>query len=247
MPTPAPAASRFSFGRFLLWVGLIVVALAALYFAVVLNWSYSSGERAGWVQKFSKKGWLCKTWEGEIVLVSMPGAIPEKFEFTVYDDEVADQINRVMGQRVALHYEQRVGLPTSCFGDTRYFVTRVVRVEEAPLTPGGAPPLPNGGFAPTSPPASAPTPVPTPAPDAVDPATSAPGTSAPGTSAPGTAPVSPPALPSAAPNSSGELPASVPGLPASGSGVPATPPAPAPASPAPSSATGPATGPATTR
>ena len=136
---PDPAASRFSFGRFLLTVVLISLAVAALYFAVVLNWSYSSGERAGWVQKFSKKGWLCKTWEGEIALVSMPGAIPEKFVFTVTDDEVAAQINRHMGHRVSLHYEQKVGLPTSCFGETRYFVTRVVRVEDGTGGPGQAP------------------------------------------------------------------------------------------------------------
>jgi hypothetical protein len=139
----APAArSGFSFGKFLLYLLLIVLALGALYFAVVLNWSYSSGERAGWVQKFSNKGWLCKTWEGEIALVSMPGAIPEKFHFTVTDDAVAEQINKQMGRRVALHYEQKVGLPTSCFGETRYFVTRVSPVEELPAPPGVVVPAP---------------------------------------------------------------------------------------------------------
>ena len=115
---------------------LILVALVAAYFAVVLNWSYSSGERAGWVQKFSHKGWVCKTWEGELALVSMPGAPMEKFLFTVTDDAVAEQINRQMGQRVALHYEQRVGLPTSCFGETRYFVSQVTPVDDISLSPG---------------------------------------------------------------------------------------------------------------
>jgi hypothetical protein len=195
MATPAKASS-FSFGKFLLSLLLVALALGALYFAVVLNWSYSSGERAGWVQKFSKKGWLCKTWEGEIALVSMPGAIPEKFVFTVTDEAVADQINRVMGQRVALHYEQKVGLPTTCFGETRYYVTRVVRVEE--VVPGGA--SPNGPTMPAAPP---PNPPPAPAPSTA-PATSAapaapaapasvPGLPSTGTLAPSAAPVAPPA------------------------------------------------------
>ena len=159
---PTSPLSR-SAGRVLPWMLVGLVALVAAYFAVVLNWSYSVGERAGWVQKFSKKGWLCKTWEGEISLISMPGAAPEKFEFTVTDDAVADQINRQMGQRVALHYEQRVGLPTSCFGDTRYFVTSVVRVAEVPLglgitvpSPTVPMPVPGAPVAPASPAGTAP-------------------------------------------------------------------------------------------
>ncbi|HYR26314.1 MAG TPA: hypothetical protein VEQ09_10825 [Aquabacterium sp.] len=115
---------------------LVVIGLVVAWFAVFLHWSYSSGERAGWVQKLSYKGWLCKTWEGEQALVTQPGAVAEKFYFTVHDEAVADVINQNMGKRVALHYEEKVGLPTSCFGDTRYFVTRVVPVEEITLTPG---------------------------------------------------------------------------------------------------------------
>jgi hypothetical protein len=201
MATPAKT-SGFSFGKFVLSLLLIGLAIAALYFAVVLNWSYSSGERAGWVQKFSKKGWLCKTWEGEIALVSMPGAIPEKFEFTVTDEVVAEQINRVMGQRVALHYEQKVGLPTTCFGETRHYVTRVVRVDEAGQ--GGAS-TPNGPTMPAAPPPNPPA-LPAPAtPSAPAPASSAP---TPGPGAPTPAP---------------EAPAAVPGLPSSGSLPPAAP------------------------
>lgn len=116
---------------------LVLVALVAGYFAIVLNWSYSSGERAGWVQKFSHKGWVCKTWEGEQALVSLPGSSTvEKFVFTVHDDATAQAINKVMGRRVNLHYEEKVGLPTSCFGETRYFVTGVTLVDEISLTPG---------------------------------------------------------------------------------------------------------------
>jgi hypothetical protein len=121
-------------------VGILILVVG--YFWVVLSWNYSTGERAGWVQKFSKKGWLCKTWEGEMAMVSMPGAIPEKFYFTVWDDAVADNLNKVMGKRVALHYEEKVGLPTSCFGETRHYVTRVTEVEEIPLGPGIVVPTP---------------------------------------------------------------------------------------------------------
>ena len=125
-------------------VGIVVgaVILVAAYFWMVLNWNYSTGERAGWVQKLSKKGWFCKTWEGEMAMVSMPGAVPEKFYFTVWEDGVADDINKVMGKRVSLHYEEKVGLPTSCFGETRHYVTRVTGVDEIPLAPGVVVPTP---------------------------------------------------------------------------------------------------------
>ena len=124
---------------------LALVAVALLipgYFWLVLTWSYSTGERAGWVQKLSKKGWVCKTWEGELAMISMPGASPEKFYFTVRDDAVAQRVNQVMGKRVTLHYEEKVGLPTSCFGETRHFVTRVTVVDEMQLVPGVTVPTP---------------------------------------------------------------------------------------------------------
>ena len=125
-----------------------MVMLVVGYFWVALSWNYSTGERAGWVQKLSKKGWLCKTWEGELAMVSMPGAAPEKFYFTVRDDAVAGELNKVMGQRVSLHYEEKVGLPTSCFGETRHYVTRVTAVDELPLAPGVAVPTPGTAPAP---------------------------------------------------------------------------------------------------
>ena len=153
-----------------LLLALVAVAvLVALYFAAALSWNYASGDRAGWVQKLSKKGWLCKTWEGEMAMVSMPGATPEKFPFTVRDDGVAADINRLMGHRVTLHYEQKVGLPTSCFGETRHFVVGVTEVEEVPLAPGIK--VPNltheAASAPTTAPAPAPAPASAPAPTVV--------------------------------------------------------------------------------
>jgi hypothetical protein len=124
---------------------LIVATLVAGWFWFALQWSYSSGERAGWVQKLSHKGWLCKTWEGELALVSLPGSTVEKFYFTVRDDAVAQQIMKAMGRRVSLHYEEKVGLPTSCFGETRHFVTKVELTPDIPLAPGVT--LPGGGAA----------------------------------------------------------------------------------------------------
>lgn len=132
-------ATHKRFIRILLAVVALGVLLFAAYTWIVLHWSYSTGERVGYVQKFSRKGWLCKTWEGEMALVSMPGTVAEKFYFTVRDEAVAERINATAGQRVALQYEQHVGIPTRCFGDTPYFVTRV-RVLEAPTLPGIVPP-----------------------------------------------------------------------------------------------------------
>jgi len=108
-------------------LGFVVVVSVIFvgYIWLALHWSYSEGERAGFMQKLSKKGWVCKTWEGELSLVALPGAAPEKFLFTVRDDAVAAKINQQVGQRVALTYEEHRGLPTSCFGDTAYFVTDV--------------------------------------------------------------------------------------------------------------------------
>ncbi|MCX8114597.1 MAG: hypothetical protein N3D71_05945 [Burkholderiaceae bacterium] len=140
-----------------LFVGIpLIAALVALYFFVALSWNYSTGERAGWVQKFSKKGWICKTWEGELAMVSMPGAAQEKFYFTVWDDAVAEQINKAMGRRVSLHYEEKVGLPTSCFGETRHWVTKVTVVPEIPLAPGITVPVPPQPPAPVTPPSPQP-------------------------------------------------------------------------------------------
>ncbi len=114
----------------LLLVSAILVpgVVVALWSWVALGYSYSEGERAGYVQKFSKKGWICKTWEGEIAMASMPGAMPEVFHFSVRNENVARELTKSMGQRVSIAYEQHKGVPTSCFGETQYYVTRVTTV-----------------------------------------------------------------------------------------------------------------------
>jgi hypothetical protein len=108
----------------------VPVALFVLYIWAVLSWSYSTGERAGYVQKLSQKGFICKTYEGELILVSMPGTQAEKFFFTVRDPKVAKLINETVGKRVRLTYEQHIGVPTSCFGETQYYVNHVQVVNE---------------------------------------------------------------------------------------------------------------------
>ena len=107
-------------------VGLPIITFA-LWSAIALSFVYSSGDRAGYIQKFSKKGWICKTYEGEIAMVSLPGQVAKTFEFSVRDDSVAALINKFEGKQVAISYEEHRGVPTSCFGETNYFV-RGVRV-----------------------------------------------------------------------------------------------------------------------
>lgn len=122
--------------------------LASGWVWLAMSWSYSDGERAGYVQKLSRKGWICKTWEGEIAMVTMPGAIPEKFQFTVRDDALAARINALAGKRVVLAYEQHKFIPTTCFGETEYFVEDVRELADGtatslqPAVPQGQPPSP---------------------------------------------------------------------------------------------------------
>lgn len=97
---------------------------------ITLHYSYSKGERAGYLQKISKKGWLCKTWEGELAMANLPGTMPQIFPFSVRDEKVGAQLSQTIGQRVQLTYEQHRGVPTSCFGETEYFVTSVTLVPE---------------------------------------------------------------------------------------------------------------------
>lgn len=115
--------------RIIAGIVLTPLVLLALYTWLALTWTYSQGERAGYVQKFSKKGWICKTWEGELAMVALPGTMPEKFFFTVRNDSIAARINESLGKRVAVSYKQHLGVPTSCFGETGYWVSDAKVVE----------------------------------------------------------------------------------------------------------------------
>lgn len=118
--------------KIIMWIIVLVVVVMggfAGYTWVTLHWSFSKGDRAGYVQKFSHKGWICKTWEGELSMIPVPGSMPEKFMFSVRDDTLAQRINNSMGKKVALSYEQHKGVPTVCFGETEYFVTDVKVLE----------------------------------------------------------------------------------------------------------------------
>ncbi len=115
--------------KLILVAAVLVLGLLSGFAWLTLHWACSEGERAGYVQKLSKKGWVCKTWEGEMAMVTMPGTVSEKFVFTVPDESVAAKLNANVGKRMDLHYEQHKWVPSSCFGDTEYFVTGV-RVTE---------------------------------------------------------------------------------------------------------------------
>jgi hypothetical protein len=108
---------------------VIPALLFAVYVMIALSWSYSEGERAGIVQKFSLKGWLCKTYEGELAMSIVPGVTPTIWYFTVRDEAVANQVNAALGKRAVLHYREHRGIPTTCFGDTNFYVDRVRTVE----------------------------------------------------------------------------------------------------------------------
>ena len=108
---------------------VVTVVLCTGYVMIALNWSYSKGERIGYVQKFSEKGWLCKTWEGELQMLPVPGAIPEKFLFSVRDKTVINKINSSLGKKVSLSYEQHKGIPTTCFGESEHFAVDAKALE----------------------------------------------------------------------------------------------------------------------
>lgn len=112
-------------GRGWLWIPAIILLALIAYTPLTLWWSYSEGERVGVLQKLSRKGWLCKTYEGELALYVVSGVSPQIFPFSVRDAAVAEKLNAALGKRIRVHYTEHRGVPTSCFGDTGYFVDRV--------------------------------------------------------------------------------------------------------------------------
>lgn len=126
---PAPAKKMRNKALIALLILLLIPGvIIALWIWIALGYTYASGERAGYIQKISKKGWLCKTWEGELAMANLPGTMPQIFTFTVRNDSVAHVLEQNAGKQVSLTYEQHRGVPTSCFGETEYFVTGARRI-----------------------------------------------------------------------------------------------------------------------
>jgi hypothetical protein len=121
--------------RWLVILVVVIVVVAGVYTWVTLNWSYSEGERAGVLQKFGRKGWVCKTYEGELAMYIVTGMSPQIWYFSVRDDAMAEQLRKVVGEKVQLHYTEHSGVPSSCFADTNYFVDSVKILKEQPLKP----------------------------------------------------------------------------------------------------------------
>jgi hypothetical protein len=117
--------------RRLAWsIFLIPIVLFIAYLLFVLNWTFSDGDRVGYLQKFSHKGWLCKSYEGEMAMTTVPGVAPLIWSFSVWDKAVAEQVNALLGKKVVVHYREFRGIPTDCFGSTDYFVDTVEEVKD---------------------------------------------------------------------------------------------------------------------
>ncbi len=133
VPNSTPRRRRAGGGVTIL-IGLLLLAVLglALWTWLALSWSYSDGERAGVLQKFSRRGWLCKTQEGELAMYIVAGIAPQVWNFTVRDAATAAALDKAVGHHVQLHYTEHPGIPSSCFGDSRYFVDRVTIEDPAP-------------------------------------------------------------------------------------------------------------------
>lgn len=131
---PNDSARRRRKGPWGLMLGVLIFAAIGLtlWSWLALAWSYSEGERAGIVQKFSRRGWLCKTYEGELAQYVVAGVAPQIWPFSVRSEAVAQQLGKFVGRQVQLHYSEHRGIPTNCFADTRYFVDRVTLVSDLP-------------------------------------------------------------------------------------------------------------------
>lgn len=124
--TDSPSQPRRRSWKLIALAAVLVPALLfSIYVGITLSWSYSEGDRVGILQKFSNKGWLCKSWEGDLAMSTVPGVAPTIWNFTVRDDAVAKQVTAALGQRVGLRYAEHRGVPTTCFGDTPYYVDSV--------------------------------------------------------------------------------------------------------------------------
>jgi hypothetical protein len=146
---------------------LLIVVGSGLWTWLTLAWAYAEGERAGVLQKFVRRGWVCKTQEGEIALFygggQYMGPSAPLWDFSVRDKAIATELSKAVGHRVQLHYTEHPGIPSNCFGDTRYFVDRVTITDNEPAAAGPAPAAPAAIGAPVIPGPATPNPAPAPA------------------------------------------------------------------------------------
>lgn len=150
---PSSAGRRRS-GRVGRWFLILLVLLLGgswLWTWLTLHWAYAEGERAGVLQRFVRRGWVCKTSEGEIALYyggsqyMGAGLSPQLWDFSVRDPVIAAALSKAVGHRVQLHYTEHPGIPTSCFAETRFLVDRVtITDDETKLAPGASPAAPAG-------------------------------------------------------------------------------------------------------
>lgn len=123
--SPRQSFKRKHWGKLLLIsIAMLPVLVFAVWSIVTLNWTYSEGPRPGYVQKIARKGFVCKTWEG-IMYPELAGFRADSFQFTVRNDSIAHLLQNMIGKHVSLEYQQHIGVPTSCFGDSQYFIVGV--------------------------------------------------------------------------------------------------------------------------
>jgi len=127
-----PSQTKRRVGLIIGAVLLVPLLLAVLWTWATLSWSYSDGDRAGVLQKFSRKGWLCKTYEGELAQYVVRGVAPQIWNFTTRDAELAKRLSKAVGQTIQVHYNEHRGVPSSCFGDTQYFAESFLLVGTEP-------------------------------------------------------------------------------------------------------------------
>jgi hypothetical protein len=118
--------------KFLLQLLVLIVIFTSIFIYWKYYYTYSNGYRAGLLQKFSHKGNLVKTYEGEMILSSVSGnanvvIASEKFYFSVTSSKLAQRLDTMQGQMVIVHYKQKNGV-LFWHGDSEYLVDSVKRI-----------------------------------------------------------------------------------------------------------------------
>lgn len=92
-------------------------------------YAYSEGERIGVLRKFSKKGLKYKTYEGELMLNAGMGTVKlDTFNFSVQDENLANELSKEIGKKAKLHYVEYLIIPYKV-GDSPYLVDSFTLVD----------------------------------------------------------------------------------------------------------------------